>query len=215
MAEDPHGYDIEVLEEATTLKMSADHAWDTFEDHFELMKMLLQRLSSEIFELRKDLPDLGFKQTEWEPGGPIPRELDLVGRMAALRKVLAFAGSNVEALADLARDIEEVRFDEPTRLWEAGEPGSHFYLVRHGVVRGEADGTLLRFGPQDTTGSLEVMAGLPRWYAADTEGPFVGLRIERNAIYDVLEDHFQFARRMITALAGFMLQLMERTAPAE
>lgn len=212
LAEDPHGYDIEALEATSTLRTSAEDGWDNFEDHFDLMKGLIHRLSTEIFELRQALPGLGFKPTEWTPGDPIPRELDLIGRMAALRKVLAFAGSNVEALADLAREIEEVRFDEPTRLWEAGDPSTHFFLVRHGVVRGQVGDSLLRFGPSDTTGSLETMADLPRWYAAETEGAFVGLRIERNAIFDVLEDHFQFARRMTTALASFMLQLMERDA---
>lgn len=213
LAEDPHGYDIEALEDTSTLRTSAEDGWDNFEDHFDLLKGLIQRLSTEIFELRRELPGLGFNPTDWTPGDhPTPRELDLIGRMASLRKVLAFAGSNVEALADLAREIEEVRFQEPTRLWERGDPGSHFFLVRHGVVRGEFEGTTLRFGPTDTTGSLEAMANLPRWYTAETEGPFVGLRIERNAIFDVLEDHFQFARRMTSALAGFMLQLMERNA---
>ena len=215
LAEDPHGYDIEALADTTTLRAAVEDAWDNFEDHFPLHRGLIQRLGTEIFHLRRQLPGAGFKPTEWQPGGPMPRELDLVGRMAALRNVLTFAGSNVEALADLAKDIEEVRFDEPTHLWDSGDPSTCFYVIRHGVVRGRADdGETLRFGPGDTAGSLESTAGLPRWYDAATEGSFLALRIERDAIFDVLEDHFQFARRMTTALASFMLQLMEQNAPA-
>ncbi len=214
LAEDPIGYDIEALADTMTLRASVDDSWDQFEDHFELLKMLIQRLSHEIFTLRQELPGHGFTPTEWVQGeDPIPRELDLIGRMAALRKVLPFAGSNVEALADLARELEEVRIDQPTQLWSQGDPGSYFYFIRHGVIRALVDDkTVMRFGPTDTAGSLESMSGIPRWYDAITEGCLVGLRIERNAIFDVLEDHFQFARRMTSALAGFMLQLMERSA---
>ncbi len=101
------------MADTTTLRMSIEDSWDVFEDHFSLIEGALTNITSEVLRLRRGLPD-GFESTTWTYGPPVPAPLDLIGRMAALRKALPFAGSHVEALADLARDVHELRLEERT-----------------------------------------------------------------------------------------------------
>ncbi|HJK95162.1 MAG TPA: cyclic nucleotide-binding domain-containing protein [Polyangiaceae bacterium LLY-WYZ-15_(1-7)] len=215
LAGDPKGYEIVAVKDTVTLRMAVEDALEVFEEHFEMVQSVVTRISGEILGLRRQLAEsgYGFVASTWRPEGAPPAPLDLVGRVAALREALPFAGTRMEALVDLARDVEEVRFEDPIGLWERGHLSDAFYIVRWGAVRGEPEeGAPLRFGPGDVVGSLGTLSRQPRWYRAITEGVFVAIRVERDTLFDVLEDHFSLARAMIRALAGGMLSLMDRNA---
>ncbi|MEM9069178.1 MAG: cyclic nucleotide-binding domain-containing protein [Myxococcota bacterium] len=215
LAEDPEGYDVIALSNTIALSLSADDGWDTFEDHFQLVHGVITRICGEMLTMRQELPGFGFKETTWEYGPPPPPPMDLVGRMAALRQAIPFAGSHVEALADLARDVQELRYDEAQPLWAAGDPSDHFLFIRHGTVCGVTEKGAIRLGPGDTVGSLGSLSRKPRWFDAKTEGPFVALKVDREAWSDLLEDHFHVAKRMVTAVSKGMLELMERIAESK
>lgn len=216
-AEDPEGYDAIALEDTITLRNDIENIWDTFEDHFEMMRNVFHGIAAETLMLRRRIrPDFGFKSTDWTPCPCMPAPLDLVGRIARLREALPFAGARLEAIADLARESTELRLQEPTELWKVGDEGTHWLNIQHGIVRLEAeDGTVLRFGPGDTIGALETMSNQPRWFSATTEGPFVAVEVRGEQLFDVLEDHFGMAQAMTRAMARGQLHVMVAAAESD
>ncbi|MEO0321956.1 MAG: cyclic nucleotide-binding domain-containing protein [Myxococcota bacterium] len=201
------GYDVEALEPTVTLRIPVDELLEVFEDNYVLLESAVRGLSREVLKVRRELlPSGGFAPSDWQPGGQAPAPLDLVERIAALRRSFPLEGTRLEAIADLARDVEEVRVAPGERLFALGEIPDGVYFVVFGAVKGSSpEGFDLRFGPGDVVGSLGASADLPRWYTAVAETELVLLRLDRDALLDVLEDHHSVAVAMLRALARSLL----------
>lgn len=209
LAEDPDGYDVIALQDTTTLEVPAEENNELFEEHFEAVRRVLQGIARQTLILRHELgTGAGFRMTEWVPEGPPPEPLDLVGRMAMLREAMPFAGTRLEAIADLAREVRELRLGDQDVLWSAGDPSDSFVFISWGIVEATAQGEVkMRFGPGDVVGSLGTLAGEPRWYDAKASGGVVGLRLAGETMLDVFEDHFDLALAMMRASARGLLGL--------
>lgn len=210
LAEDPDGYDVIALEDTITLEVPADENTELFEEHFEAVRGVLQGIARQTLILRHELgTGAGFNMSEWVPSGPPPEPLDLVGRMAMLREAMPFAGTRLEAIADLAREVRELRLDDQDELWAAGDPSDSFVFISWGIVEATTRGgeVKMRFGPGDVVGSLGTLANEPRWYTAKAAGGLVGLRLAGETMLDVFEDHFDLALAMMRASARGLLAL--------
>lgn len=214
LAEDDQGYDAVALEDTVTLEVATEDTQEIFEDHFEMLRSVLRGSSVELLDARRELGlGAGFE----EPGEDFEcpdRPLDLVERMALLRKCLTFAEGKIDALADLAKDTTEQRFAKGTVLWEAGAPSNYFLLPIKGVARGEATQPQQTFylGAGDSLGGLDAIAEVPRWYRAVAHRDLVTLRIEIDAMFDVLEDNFDMAMSMLRAFARGRMMLYDMQA---
>ena len=152
----------------------------------------------------------GFHPSSWEGPDEPPPPLDLVGRIAYLRDAMPFAGARMEALADLARDVREARLDAGDVLWRQGDESDAFLFLLHGRVDVKSDsGMEVSFGPGDVVGSLGTLAGSPRWFDATCGTSVVALRLEDEALFDVMEDHFDFTMALIRSMARGYLELLE------
>lgn len=209
-----HGYDCVALEDATLIVLKTTHMTDIFEEHFQIIRSVLAAMSGQMLDLRQAIgADGGYELTEWKPDGPPPPRMNLIERLALLRGGMQFAGSRLEALADLARQCDEVRLEAGDVLWREGEPAESFVVVVWGAVRTEsASGVQSRFGPGDVVGFLGPFSGRPRWYTATAETDFVGLRLSSEVLLDVCEDHTELALEMIRTMAGGLLSVMLSTA---
>ncbi|MEM1415208.1 MAG: cyclic nucleotide-binding domain-containing protein [Myxococcota bacterium] len=206
---DQEGYDVEALEPTVTLRIPVDEMLEFFEDNFMLMASAIRGISAEVVNVRRQLmPNGGFVRSEWQPEGPPPESLDLVERMAALRRSFPLEGTRLEAIADLARDVSERRWAPGEVIFRPGERPDGLFFVVYGAVLGTSEGFDLRFGPGDVVGSLGTVAGADRWYEARTETEVVALRLERDMLIDVLEDHHDLAVAMLRALAKSLLDSM-------
>ncbi|MBW1907787.1 MAG: Crp/Fnr family transcriptional regulator [Deltaproteobacteria bacterium] len=98
------GYDCIALEDMVTLAIAVEDSQEIFEDHFVLLKRVLRGTSREVLETRRKLgPGAGFGLVS-EPFAFPERPFDLVERMAFLRKTFSFGDSEIDAIADLARE---------------------------------------------------------------------------------------------------------------
>ncbi len=208
------GYDVEALEPTVTLRIAVDELLEVFEDNYVLLQSAVRGMSREVLNVRRTLmPTGGFSRSTWEPAFPPPKTLDLVERIAALRRSFPLEGTRLEALADLARDVEEVRAPPGERLFTVGESPDSVYFIVYGAVRGTSpEGFDLRFGPGDVVGSMGASADLPRWYTAEAETELVLLRLHRDGLLDVLEDHHNVAVAMVRALARSLLDGMNEAS---
>jgi CRP-like cAMP-binding protein len=206
------GYDCIALEDMITLALAVEDSQDIFEDHFVLLKRVLRGTSHEVLESRRKLgPSAGFGPVS-EPFTFPDRPFDLVERMAFLRKTFSFGDSEIDAIADLARDIQEVHLPKGEVLWNVGDRSTYSLLPLRGVVdcRATDPDQHFQLGPGDSVGAIDAMAGERRWFRAEVMEDLVAFRIDQEALLEVLEDHFTMAMSLLRSIATGILHLYDQ-----
>jgi CRP-like cAMP-binding protein len=205
-------------QDALTLELGADDVLDLLEDHFGILRHFLREMNGRIIDgwlrLPPGTPPLVGKPLAPRPGMPT-RDLDLVERIFYLRQVLPFERASINALAELARALSEVHFAPGDRLWSEDEPARHVVLVVDGrVACSSRGGFQMESGPGASLGTLESVAGRPRWYDAVVLTPLTGLSSEIEVLFDVFEDNLEMALGFLTAMSQWLLAITTRLAEA-
>ena len=199
------------------LELEGDALYDIFEDHFSILEHVLSATARILRTERARLgTTAGFPRAPRDDLACPERPLDVVERILVLRRILPFAEANVVALAELARRCEERRFEAGTQLWQVGARSDHTLLLVCGLVRCESDHQSFRLGSGDAVGVTDLLARERRAYAAVTDTPGVALSIDREALLDVFEDHFEIATDCLAVMAQSVLEVFrERAADGE
>ncbi|MEM7136441.1 MAG: cyclic nucleotide-binding domain-containing protein [Myxococcota bacterium] len=220
MTGDTQVHDGVALGATTTLEIMSGDMQEVLEDHFVLLRRVVENTARRVLQALRQLgPMAGFEQPE--PQGAYPkRPLDLVEKMAFFRQSSALHEAHIEAISDLALEVQEVRWPAGTDLWGVGDTATHFLLIVHGAIRCDAENPEQHFvlGPSDSAGANEALAGERRWFRASVEQDLVALKVDVDILYDVLEDHFQMAMsmlRQITVAIGRLDELKAKTAHAQ
>jgi len=206
------GYDCVALEDMITLAIAVEDSQEIFEDHFVLLKRVLRGTSREVLETRRRLGEsAGFGPVS-EPFAFPDRPFDLVERMAFLRKTLSFGDSEIDAIADLARDVQEVHLPKGEVLWNIGDRSTYFLLPLRGVVdcRATDPDQHFQLGPSDSVGAIDAMADERRWFRAEVAEDLVAFRIDQEFLLEVLEDHFAMAMSLLKSVAAGILHLYDQ-----
>jgi CRP-like cAMP-binding protein len=134
------------------------------------------------------------------------RKLTHVERMMQLRKVPLWADANLDAVAELARHIEELRIAQGEVLWDIGEPAAFSFRIDFGKVTCEnAEGEKVQVGAGFLLGSLDAMAADKRSYRATADSQLIALRMESARLFAILEMHPGLAGQMRALLARQLL----------
>lgn len=212
LAEEEEGYDCIALEDMVTLALSKDDGQEIFEEYFVFLKEVIRRTSGQVLLARRQLGEnAGFG-----PIGeafPVPnRPFDLVERMAFLRKTFSFGESEIDAIADLAREVQEIHLRKGEVLWDAGDRSTYFLLPLRGVINCHATNPEqhFRLGPGDSVGTIDAMAGERRWFRAEVVESLVAFRIDVDVLLEVLEDHFSMSMSLLRGLATGILHLYDQ-----
>jgi CRP-like cAMP-binding protein len=212
LARDENGLEAQAITDTVTLELETDAFLEVLEDHFGILRHLLQEIARQLIDLIVRTPRL-------EPRVPpahiaVKRDLDFVERIFVLRQAAPFARSSINALAELARGMTELRFEPDVVLWEVGEPSRTLYLVLDGEVSCTApDGRVLfQVGPGSPVGAIESVAGVPRWFRTTTVTPVSALSADAEGLLDVLEDNFEMGFDYLATLARWLMVLLERRA---
>jgi CRP-like cAMP-binding protein len=200
-------------QDTVTLEISTDDMEDVFEDNFGIVIGVMRAITRGILEMRAELgKDAGYHDDGENAKCPA-RPLDLVERIFFLRKTIAFARTRIEALAQLARNAEEIRLDAGTVLWREGDQPDQIIFPICGRVKATTEvGQEFYFRPGGTFGGLDSMAQRERWFTAEVDEYLIGLRFDREIFLDVLEDHYEMARDFMGLLAANLLGLLEQAA---
>jgi len=107
-----------------------------------------------------------------------------------------------EDLAPLARVAEVVRFSEGDVVIRKDEPGDYFYVVIHGLILLESEGTeLRRVEPPGVIGELAVLERNAQSCTARALQPSDLLRIGADEFFEVLHEQTEIAEALIRILA--------------
>lgn len=183
--------------ETTTLQLLAPDVIEILEDSFGVMRAALRGLAAQA----------RTRSTRGRPvTPPAVRSLGLVERLLVLRQQTAFSGAPLESLVALAHASEEVALPTGTVMTQAGDAGTSSYVIVEGASRAtHASGTAGVLGPGDTIGHLEILGHLPYDETIEAIEPLRALKIEAPDLFDVIEDHTDFGRAILAALAGQLL----------
>ena len=210
LSQSPADTDAIVDVDTVALKLDADGLREVCERHFAVLISLVSSIAGQIvsdpFALR------AVVQGGPEGGPPAGAELDRVGRMVALHRSPAFPSASMDALAELAVSLREVRFDAGEPLWSVGEPADGFFLVCDGLVRytNPEAGWSVDVGPGGVPGLPGTLARTRRVVAAAAVTDVVALRVDTEPFLDVLEDHFHMAFQFLGRLARCILGAQDR-----
>ena len=205
---------LEVVAEtdALVLELDAFTVAELFEEHFAIFHHVLRGLSAQLVKLRSDLPEVSLAAAPRPaPVTGTERDLDLVERIFFLRQMPPFVDSSISALAELARGVNQMRFDPGVRLWSEGDAARMVFMILSGRVscpttRNAHRGVAV---PGTALGALEAMGELPRWHDAITETPVVALAGDVEMLLDVFEDNLAMGLDYLALIAGWTVRIFE------
>jgi CRP-like cAMP-binding protein len=208
-------HQVVAIEDTTTFSFTHEDQVDVFEDNFEMMTGILRGVAGAFIEARLAVgPTAGFSP-DVDPGTPPSGPLDLVGKLAVLRRTVPFSEARIEALSEMARESPERRHPAGTALWQLADPPGPSLLVVSGVIEGETErGQTFGLGPDSIAGGLDSLAGRSRWFRAVARTDLTVLELHLGALLDVLEDHSDLAMDLLRSMAGGVLALREKIAGA-
>jgi CRP-like cAMP-binding protein len=213
MAQSDGTYDAICDEDVRTFEVAADALSDLLEDQFEFLYATLRYMADRLYYDLQELPGEALgSATELDPKLP-ERPLDVVERIWVIRGYSGFKKTNLNALASLCQECEEVRIEPGTRLWSSGDPAPYtFLLVRGTIGCVSSRGTQFRYGPNTAIGGVDAVADKPRWYSATAETKVLGLRVMSDRFVDLLENDFSLASNFLASLASALVRVLARKA---
>lgn len=208
---DPVGQHIVAVDDVDAFQLEGEDMADVFEESFPVLHAVIRGLARGVLSVRKQMaPGAGYRPPE-PPATGVSEPPGLVERILFLRGLLAYGKARVEALADLAREMEYVQVPAGTVFWQQEDASRYSLLILGGIVDCEnADGQSFAFGPNSSVGGIDSLAGLPRWYGATARTEVTALRSDVENLLDVFEDHPDIGIEMLRVLARTLMALQAR-----
>lgn len=216
LARDPQGIEARAATDVRSLEIDVEALMDVLEDRFPLTYGFIKSGSRRLLSLLVETPWAFRSLRTFDLPAP-RREMDFVERIVFLRKVPIFRKSSINALAELSRGLNEVRFDAGTEIWHKGDVSGGVFLLIDGTVqcRSDADGIDFTLGPGGPLGSLESLAEMPRFYDADARTEVWALHGSTEGLLDVFEDNFEMASDYLQAVAADIIRVVKVKAGVE
>lgn len=204
------GPSCEVLRDATLLELSADSVLTLLFDSVGIARYTLRESARALIAQRGGLPSLPGGDASVDAGVYHARTPTWIEKILVVRRAPLWEHVKLDAVAELARHMEELRVDAGATLWELGDPATHGFRVQYGILRAtNAEGVSVRIGSGQLLGGLEAMAGIPRTYTLATETRAILFRIDAAAQLAVMENHPQVAARLRLVLANTVLGALQ------
>jgi CRP-like cAMP-binding protein len=210
----PAGYDAFAESDVHALELESDTIYELLEEQFQFMVATLryaaERVLYEMQELPEDTLGIPFEKIPFQIG---ERPLDFVEKILLLRQIGVFRKTNLNALAALSQQMEEIRFAPGEVIWKPGDPAPFGLMVADGEATCHTeDGRRFVYGPGTAMGGVEGLAGKPRWYTATAQTRVVGLRGVTDELLDVIEDNYELGMDFVSMMANGLSGLLARKA---
>ena len=192
--------------DVVAFRIEMDALRDVCEQNFAVLSALLRHVADRTLDQRHALMrTIVGRSTR---GLPVDRPLDRVGRIVALYRSPTFPSHSMDALAELAGHLDEVRMERGEALWQPGEAADGFYLVCSGSI--QLGGGPWRvgdhLGPGAVPGIVATLADRAYEYEAVASESSVLLHVRAEPFMDVLEDHFEMTIEMLGRMARNLLE---------
>ncbi len=195
---------------------------DILEDNFEFGRTTLVTGMAGIHELSRQLaPDNVFADSDLKGRAPLPttvgHELTEIECLLALRDVQALAQAPVQALVTLSRAVDLHHWAEGDEIFTAGAAARDIHVLVSGRVRVVEPQIPYEseFRAGSILGAHAAMAFDRHPHHAIALQPSTTMRLAKEDIYDVTEDHFGLARRFFAWIAGENERARENLATSD
>jgi CRP-like cAMP-binding protein len=200
----PRARTATALTDVELLSLSSEERLELLEDSFEHTRSLIRMTATRLDESSR----YGGAEIELASTlAPKPEALLLIERVFTLRDTPAFRKASIQALVSLAPSADEVRLAAEELLFERGEARGVLFVVVAGCLELDgsspsAEGGRHRYGAASLLGGGPSFAEALARQSARAVTPAVVLRVREEDFYDVMEDHFDLARSVLSFLAS-------------
>ena len=190
-----------------TLQLATGAFAEILEDNYSVLASVRRTLARRLLVL--DTAPITRSRALVEPALAPSGPLGMVDRLLVLRGQLPFARNHLQALSTLAQASEELHFPARAPIVRAGDDPDGCVVILDGVARvRRVDGPAVATAGS-AIGALETLAELPYVSAVDAVTAVRALRVPSAALFDVMEDHTDFAIGIASKLAGEVLDLAQ------
>jgi CRP-like cAMP-binding protein len=135
----------------------------------------------------------------------VANELMTIERVAVLQRVVLFGDVPGHKLVAVARLLEEVRVAAGDTVIDRGAVEDWLFVVADGRVRVHIDERAVgEVGVGGVVGELAVIAPAPRAASVTAIEPTLLLRLRRGTFEELLDDHPEIARAVVSTLARLL-----------
>ena len=128
--------------------------------------------------------------------------LSTLERVIILKTVSIFAETPDEILAEVAAICDEIELPGGQTVFEKGDPGDSLYIIVSGQVRVHDDDRLLNYlNERDVFGEMAVLDPETRSASVTTVEETRLLRVDQQALFEVMDDRPEVARGIIQVLS--------------
>jgi len=194
-------------------------AWvEMLEDSFQVARSAVVNSSRALMRIEDRIPTGAPASLHEESllSSVPPDKLGLVERLALLLDVRMLRFAGVQALADLAAVSQQVSFAAGELLLEEGVEAEHLIRIVDGGVLAERSEPAVerRYGPGDLVCAAAILGRVAEPWQARATTPVRAISFPVEALFDLMEEHFDLVRSTLTALAVRRELLLEHLASA-
>jgi len=189
--------------ESVALVMPAEEFRTLLSANIELAQGLFRML---LEQDGGDVPPSRIRASN--PGGPVQappatEALKTVDKALYLQRVPIFARATADELYVLAAITREVSFQPDEILFSEGHPSSIVLVLSGSVVlESPAGGESVNASAGDCLGAEETLAGSDWSWRGRATSPGTALRIDREALFELLADHMDLLQGIFGAIFG-------------
>jgi CRP-like cAMP-binding protein len=215
MSDRPSTHTVTALTDFYGMRVPAVDWVELLEDSFALARSAVMNASRALTRIEERVPT-GAPVAPRELSSVRPGALGLVERLALLLDVRMLRLAGVQALADLAATSQQVSFDVGELVVERGVDRGQLICVVDGEVLAEREGSAMvrRYGPGDMVCAAAILGGVAGDWQARTVAPTRGISFPVEALFDLMEEHFDLVRSTMAALGARRELLLEHMAAA-
>lgn len=184
------------------------------EDNADFARESLLRLSGNLLRMHLEIPDDGGFQAPPPPapGAALAAGLGFFEKTLALREVPSLRAAGVQVTVRLVELATEIALGPGEALFREGDACDAIDAVASGVIEIDRSAPPLRaaFGPGALVcGAAAIGVGRYPFGARARDGAVV-IRLRRDDVLDVMEDHFELTRALLAAVNAERGELMGR-----
>jgi CRP-like cAMP-binding protein len=182
------------------------------EEHPDFARESALGLAASLGHVRLGVPGDGGYATLTAAEGEATPGLDRIGKTLALRRLALFRDAGVEATLRLAQMAEEIALGAGDALFHEGEASDALHVVAGGVIEASraAPPLAAAFGAGALVGGAAAMGLDAHPFTARARQAAVVLRLRRDDVLDVMEDHFALTRSLLGAINREREEVMTR-----
>jgi CRP-like cAMP-binding protein len=216
LSDRPASHTATAVEDFYGMRVSAAAWVEMLEDSSQLARSAVVNASRAVTLLEERVPTWqrmppdGTSLVSIAPS----RAMTLVERLALLLDVRMLRFAGVQALADLAAVSAEVFFATGEVVVERGVDHERVIRIVEGEALAQREGpSVVRHqGPGDLVCGIAILGRVAGAWEARAVAPTRGISFPIETVFDLMEEHFDLVRSILSALGARREQLLERMA---